>query len=41
MQIGKKFNRGNATEELPEYARATHLLATLGFQVSNAQITIP
>ncbi|CAL8472049.1 g11591 [Coccomyxa elongata] len=31
-QIGKKFNRGNATEELPEYARATHLLATLGFQ---------
>ena len=41
MQIGKKFNRGTTTEELPEYARATHLLATLGFQVTHAQIALP
>lgn len=33
VQLGKKFKRGNTIEELPEYARATHLLATLGFQV--------
>lgn len=33
MQIGKKFKRGASVEELPDYARVTHFLATLGFQV--------
>ena len=32
MQLGKKFKRGPAVEELPEYARATHFLGTLGMQ---------
>ncbi len=48
VQLGKKFKSGNTTEELPEYARATHLLATLGFQVSEwaakqhpSHLTIP
>lgn len=32
MQLGKKFKRGGDVAELPEYARATHLLASLGLQ---------
>jgi len=32
MQLGKKFKRGPAVEELPEYMRATHFLGTLGMQ---------
>ena len=30
MQLGKRFKRGPGIEELPEYARARHLLASLG-----------
>ena len=29
-QLGKRFKRGPGVEELPEYARARHLLASLG-----------
>ena len=32
LQLGKKFKRGPSVEELPEYARATHFLGTLGMQ---------
>ena len=31
-QLGKKFKRGAPVEELPDYARSTHFLATLGMQ---------
>ena len=33
VQLGKKFKRGPEVQDLPDYARVTHFLATLGFQV--------
>lgn len=38
MQIGKKFKRGPEVQDLPDYARVTHFLATLGFQVRTCLI---
>ena len=33
VQLGKRFKRGPEVQDLPDYARVTHFLATLGFQV--------
>lgn len=35
VQLGKKFKRGPEVQDLPDYARVTHFLATLGFQVQS------
>ena len=37
-QLGKRFKRGAEVEDAPEYARASHLLASLGLQKYQANL---
>ena len=41
VQLGKKFKRGPEVQDMPDYARVTHFLATLGFQVQSGLTSYP